>query len=165
MKHVQTGLLAVTLFLSAITFQSCQPQDGEVGPQGEQGATGAQGPAGPAGTANVQYSPWVTVTFTGSPNTGNLTAAAITQDILDKGDVRVYTKAGNSVVSLPYANAGATIHGRYYVGKIEFIASYSFSSLPIRYVIIPGGTSMSGRKAAIDYTDYEAVKRAYNLPD
>lgn len=33
-----------------------------------------------------------------------------------------------------------------------------------RYVIIPGGVP-AGRAAAVDYSDYEAVKRYYNLPD
>ena len=45
------------------------------------------------------------------------------------------------------------------------MASYSFPSLPVRYVIVPGGAAVGGRKAAINYNDYEAVKRAYNLPD
>ncbi len=174
MKRLQTGLLVATLLLSAIIFQNCQPQDGEVGPQGETGATGAQGPAGPAGptgTANVQYSPWVTVNFAsnGSTYTANLTAAAITQDVIDKADIRVYWKTSGYTLSLPYAQiiSGTTysVHQRFYVGRVELISSYALTAQQFRYVIIPGGTSIGGRKAAIDYGDYEAVKKAHNLPD
>jgi hypothetical protein len=34
-----------------------------------------------------------------------------------------------------------------------------------RYVRVPAGKLINGRKAAIDYNDYEAVKAYYNLPD
>ncbi|WP_165358837.1 collagen-like protein [Spirosoma sordidisoli] len=177
MKRLHTGLLVATLFLGSFVFQNCQPKDGEVGPTGPAGPAGPTGPAGPqgakgeTGTANVQYSPWIPTTFSGSGSTytGNITAAAITQAVLDRADIRVYWSESGRVLALPYAQTiGGTsysVHQRFYVGRIELVASYALSSQQFRYVIIPGGAAVGGRKAAIDLNDYEAVKKAYNIPD
>ncbi|WP_229365749.1 collagen-like protein [Fibrisoma montanum] len=177
MKRLQTSwLLIATLFVGALSFQGCQPEDGEPGPQGEVGPAGPQGPGGPQGpkgdpgTANVIYSPWTSVSFSGSGSTytGNLTASAITQQVLDRADIRVYWKEGGRVLSLPYAQTlGSTsysVHQRFYVGRIELVASYSLGAQEMRYVIIPGGTP-TGRQSAIDYSDYRAVQRAFGIPD
>ena len=37
--------------------------------------------------------------------------------------------------------------------------------LPQYRIVIVNGSTPGGRAAAIDYKDYAAVKRAYNLPD
>lgn len=177
MKPIQYGFWIAALFMSIILFQRCTPKAGDPGPQGEQGVPGPQGSAGPQGpkgdpgTANVQYSPWISTAFTGSSTTytGNITAPAITQDVLDKADIRVYWKEGGRVLSLPYAQTlGSTaysVHQRFYVGRIELIASYALGEQQFRYVIIPGGGAIGGRQAAIDYHDYEAVRQAFHIPD
>ena len=127
-----------------------------------------KGDVGPAGTANVQYSPWTSVAFSGSGTTytGNLTAPAITQDVLDKADIRVYWKTGGYVMSLPYAQniAGTvySVHQRFYVGRIDLLASYSLSAQEMRYVIIPGGATV---RSGLNLDDYDAVRKAFNLPD
>ena len=161
--------LAVTCSMTA-----CQKgKDGDVGPQGAtgpKGDTGAQGPKGDPGTANVIYSPWIAVNFTGSGTsyTGSITAAGITQAVLDKADIRVYWNEGGRVLSLPYSQVlgGVTysVHQRFYVGRIDLIASYAISSQQMRYVIIPGAVP-TGRQAAVDRSDYEAVKAYYHIPD
>lgn len=168
MKRLHTGLLIATLFVSSFAFQNCQPKDGEVGPAGPAGPQGAKGDPG---SANVQYSPWINVSFSGSGTsyTGNLTAPAITQDVLDKADIRVYWKEGGRVLTLPYAQVlGSTsysVHQRFYVGRIELVASYALGTQPMRFVIIPGGTAVAARKSAVDLSDYQAVKAYYGLPD
>lgn len=168
---------ALALFVSlGVLVSGCEPKSGDPGPQGEAGTQGpkgddgAQGPKGDAGTANVIYSPWTSVTFAGSGSsyTGNVTAARITQEVLDKADIRVYWNESGRVLSLPYSetlgSATYTVHQRFYVGRVELKASYALGTQQMRYVIIPGGVA-SGRMAALDLDSYEAVKKAFNLPD
>ncbi|GAB3785391.1 hypothetical protein GCM10028818_46920 [Spirosoma horti] len=119
----------------------------------------------------MQYSPWISVTFSGSGTlfTANITATPITQAALDKADVRVYWNEGGRILSLPYAETFGTttftVHQRIYVGRIELRASYALTTQQFRYVIIPGAVAVSGRVAAIDYSDYQAVRKAFNIPD
>lgn len=164
---------AALLLVIGILVGGCEPKAGEPGPQGEVGArgeTGAQGPKGDVGTANVIYSPWSSVTFSGSGSSyiGNLVAAKITQDVLDKADVRVYWSESGRVLTLPYAETISattyTVHQRFYVGRVELKASYALGPQQFRYVIIPGGVA-SGRRGAIDLDNYQAVKQAFNIPD
>ncbi|WP_461131796.1 collagen-like protein [Spirosoma aerophilum] len=177
MKRLQIFIVTAALLTSSIMFQRCQPKAGDPGPKGDTGATGATGatgpagPAGPTGTANVQYSPWISTTFTGSGTlyTGNITATPITQTVLDRADVRVYWNEGGRILSLPYAetlgSTTYTVHQRIYVGRIELRASYALTTQQFRYVIIPGSVSVSGRVAAVDLSNYAAVKEAFNIPD
>lgn len=108
----------------------------------------------------------MTFSGSGSSYTGNLTAAPITQDVIDKADIRVYMKDGSRILSLPYAQVVGgttyTIHQRFYIGRVELLASYALATLPLRYVIIPGGSAL---RMALNLDDYEAVKKAFNLPD
>lgn len=149
---------------------------GSTGAAGATGATGAKGDkgdtgaTGATGTANVIYSPWTSVTFTGSGTSyiGTLAAAKLTQEILDKGDIHVYWSEGGRVITIPYSQVFGTttytVFPRFYVGRIDLVSSYALSPQMIRYVIIPGGVA-GGRKAAIDYSNYEEVKKYYNLKD
>ncbi len=158
---------------------------GVTGPQGVSGITGATGPVGPTGpagpagptgaqgvpgSANVIYSPWISVSFTGSGSsyTGNITATPITQAVLDRADIRVYWSESGRVLTLPYAevigSTTYTVHQRFYVGRIELRASYALGTQQMRYVIIPGGVP-TGRLASINWNDYNEVKAALNLPD
>lgn len=183
MNRLQLIVVATCLVVVSFCFQQCQPKAGEPGPKGDTGATGAAGPTGATGatgvtgpqgatgTADVQYSPWISTSFSGSGTlyTGTITATPITQAVLDKADVRVYWNESGRVLSLPYAETFGTttytVHQRIYVGRIELRASYALTTQQFRYVIIPGAVSVGGRLAAIDYTDYEAVRKAFNIPD
>jgi len=165
---IRTTLLLATSITVSVT--GCKSgKDGAVGPQGE---IGLQGPKGDPGSANVIYSPWITTTFTGSGTlyTGNITAPKITQEMLDKADIRMYWNEGGRVLSLPYAEVfgttAYTVHQRIYVGRIELRASYALTTQQFRYVIIPGGVP-SGRAASagVDRSDYQAVKAYYGIPD
>ena len=58
--------------------------------------------------------------------------------------------------------------GDLYIDVISSDTIYPFENLPraeYKLVMIPGDLFVGNAKAGIDYTDYEAVKRAYNLPD
>lgn len=67
---------------------------------------------------------------------------------------------------LPYLDGTRFFRARFYVGRIEFSANYATSpNQRVRYVIIPGGTTVGGRKAAVDMSNYQAVKAYYHLPD
>ncbi len=173
-------LLLITAM--AISMSACQKAtDGAVGPQGATGAVGPQGtpgaggptgPKGDPGTANVTYSPWADVTFTGSGTlyTASVTAPGITQAVLNTAAIHVYWRVTSGYyVQLPYSEVVSTttytlLH-RLFVGRIDLRASYALSTgQKIRYVIIPGGVA-GGRKAAVDMNDYAAVKAYYHIPD
>ena len=166
-----------------ILLDACKGEKGDIGPAGPTGtngangatgttgAIGATGATGATGTANVSYSDWINITFVGSSNNYivNIPAPKLTQEILDKGDVHVYWKIGSSIYYLPYSqtlgSTTYTIFQIFTVGNIKLTSSYAVSSATaIRYVIIPGGIA-GGRKAAVDYADYDAVKKYYNLPN
>ena len=173
---IRSKTLLFGCILASTLVIGCEPKAGDPGPkgdtgvQGAKGDAGAQGPKGDVGSANVIYSPWTSVSFTGGGSSyiGNLTAPKITQEVLDKADIRVYWSESGRVLTLPYAETIGTttytVHQRFYVGRVELKASYALSSQQFRYVIIPGGTP-SGRLAGIDLTNYAAVKEAFNIPD
>ena len=174
MKNLMHSLrfLMVILF---VFIWSCKP--GEVGPKGETGTTGATGASGATGnagatgavgatgTANVIYSDWANVVFTGSGTnwTGKIIAPKITQEILDRGVVLTFFKFGGSTYSGEYQNGTAGIYCYTDLGAINLKATFS-ATYPWRYVIIPGGVP-SGRLQSIKGMSYEEIKILYNIPD
>ena len=179
-----TRILGVALTVAMFIFlDACKGEKGDVGPAGTAGPTGvagttgangAVGATGATGTANVIYSPWSVISIsTGSsaPYTAEVAASQITQDILDKGLVLCFFRNTSTleVFPLPYsfptsATTTQEAYASYVIGKIKLRSNITLSSVGFRYVIVPGGIA-GGRKAAVDYTDYEAVKKYYNLPD
>ena len=175
MKAITKLLSFAVVMVMFILLDACKAEKGEVGPIGPAGANGANGAngtigatgaTGATGTANVIYSDWATVTFTGSGTSwsGKITAPKITQDILDKGVVKAYFKFGTDVYEGSYVSAvnGAIMHYFINLGAINIRSTFNATYL-WRYIIIPGG--VGARKAAVDYSDYEAVKKYHNLPD
>ena len=175
MKASTKFLSFAIVMVMFILLDACKAEKGEAGPagatgangtNGATGATGSIGATGATGTANVIYSDWANVTFTGSGTSwsGKITAPKITQDILDKGYVKAYFKFGTDVYEGNYTNV-PTASSIYYfsnLGAINMRATFN-ATYPWRYIIIPGG--VGARRAAVDYADYEAVKKYYNLPD
>ncbi len=174
-----TRIFAMMAVMSAVIFMdACKGEKGDVGPAGvagvagPTGANGAVGAKGDPGTANVFYSDWITVSFTGSGTsgtayTGVITAPKVTQDILDKGIVLSYYTIGGSVYSVNASliNSYSLIQ-QLSLGKITYLSNLNYNSTKFRYVIIPGGISIgAGRKAALESMSYEEVKTLYNLPD
>lgn len=161
-------LLALTIMS---IFAACKP--GDPGPAGPVGATGPAGPQGAVGTANVTQITYGSRTHTGTSIDyvmPNVSAAMLSQSAIfvylsnssaawypipgifnGTNEYRTYiTPATSSIVRMIRVSGGSG-------GTDTFSAT--------RIVLIPAATVVTGRKAAIDYSDYEAVKKAYNLPD
>lgn len=138
---------------------------------------------GKTGTANVLYSGWnVAVNFrdTTADNSAlraaDLLAPALSDDVLNEGMVQVYFTFGGGVYALPYTNyAGGKLNTIAYFPRLKHFIITRFTadntkSVPLstllqyRYVIIPGGVATATAKK-IDINNYEAVKKAYNIPD
>jgi hypothetical protein len=183
-----------SLFLAiAILFASCSKEGpagatgpaGPAGPTGAAGAPGVPGVPGAPGTANVVYSAWLNVTFTGTDTTGwfaTIPATQLVDSILNRGEIKVYVNIGSDslnsqrVVPLPVTDiwiTGTTITPYYQTQKITLVSFDDVSSftlrnyhyLQYRYVLIPGG-KLAGRYAnGIDWNDYSAVKKYLRLPD
>lgn len=176
---LSTAILAVFMILQSCT----KPANGEVGPQGLTGPQGAAGPAGPAGSqgpagqngnANVIQITYGPKTHSGSEINYSLTG--VTQSTLTNSAYFTYVNPGNGLwYSLPgttsggtreyrtYVSAAATSTPLLYISRSTGTGTETFTAT--RIVIIPASDLRNGRKAAIDYSDYEAVKAYYNLPD
>lgn len=163
-----TKFIGITAMMALfIALYACKGPAGDVGPAGATGATGA---AGAAGTSGVIYSDWTTPTFSSTTFSATITAPKLTQEIMDKGSVHVYIKGTSLVFPLPYTDIDSLGRVPFHldfaigVGRIVLFTTAPISGIPFRYVLIPGGTS-SGRKAAIDFNNYEAVKKEFDLKD
>ncbi len=172
--------LLLLLSSGLLVLASCKK--GDTGPAG---TTGPAGPAGPVGTANIIYSPWANLNFTGSGTaySAQITAPGVTQDIMDKGVVKTYFKFGSAVYEGNYSNipTGASIYYYLTLGLINIKATFA-ANYPWRYVIIPGGVA-GGRlnntadadvfflqdgttlnKSELDKMSYEEVCKRLNIP-
>lgn len=168
---------------------------GAKGDAGAQGTAGAKGDKGDAGTANVIYSEWLPMPAQAAaslPGRKNFSFSApkITQEIADRGLIYAYIKhSSGGFVPLPYADkyllGNGNVYGSFLSTFLYGVGSISFNQdwltpgdIPdgfatatsvvggythLRYVIVPGG--VAARIASLDYMDYEAVKKHYNLPD
>lgn len=154
---------------------------GATGANGTNGATGEKGDKGDPGTANVIYSGWFT------PNVGDwqkvseinytytIGEGKITQDIVDRGVVLAYSRqnANSASFLLPLTLTTVSSISNYNVGMsmekviINFLELLEPSGKPannlqFRYVIIPGSIQA---RANLDYTDFNAVARAFGIPE
>ncbi|MBN8790038.1 MAG: collagen-like protein [Terrimonas sp.] len=194
MKKLTLQSLAAVLLATTILFSSCA-KEGPQGPQGETGAQGAKGDKGDQGDpANVFYSDWKDVTFDPETATTNgvldtlawsatLSAPLILEEVLTAGDIKVYLNAGTAaspaVFALPitdlYALTGVLNINLYYtVGEITFYSTEDASTFTnnngdkawqYRYIVIPGSTAVGRKASAVDWNDYNAVKKYLNLKD
>lgn len=189
MKHTSIFkfLFTALLVLAVSTLQiSCSGTAGEKGDPGPAGATGPSGPAGaagtpgaagaagPAGNANVTQ---VTFDADFAPTAGGRSftfPSAITTDMIDKSVMVVYlqvTNFGTNWYQVP-GLIGTSDDFRYIVfptsRSITVVRQAGTTVTNVtrtRVLVIPASTVLTGRQAAVDYSDYEAVKRFYNLAD
>lgn len=151
---------------------------GAVGPAGATGPVGATGPAGPVGatgSANV-----VQVSFATDfvPSAGGRVLnlpAAVTTDMINKSVVLVYLKVSPNASPLWYQIPGLIFSSddfRYYVNAdtraltiIRVTGTGVTNVTDTRVLIIPAATLLTGRAASIDWSNYELVKKTFNLPD
>ncbi|MDQ6477175.1 hypothetical protein [Dyadobacter sp. LHD-138] len=186
-------IFCACLLSAGLMFVSCKGDEGAVGPAGAKGDAGIKGDAGSANVIYSDWLPMPASATASNANRKNFSFAApkITQDVFDKGHVYGYVKySPTGLVPLPYADkyteANGEVGGSFLSTILVGIGSISFNqdwltpgTIPssfadskkvvgsythLRYVIVPGGTP-AGRQAAVDYSDYAAVKKYYNLPD
>ena len=155
----------------ALVFTSCE---GEAGAEGPQGIDGIDGTDGEDGNANVIASDWIPSEFSTTATTRSIFEIedpALTVEIADTAIINVYARAGsNDVIGIPFTFSNRSYYFaaiptqnvlRIIAGSVD--GSQEFFNIDfnaVRYVIIP-----ATERRSIDYTDYEAVKKAYNLKD
>lgn len=176
------NLLMAGLLMTGVMFTSCEGDAGPEGPKGdtgapgpagEKGATGATGPQGPKGdpgNANVIQITYGSKVHSGSELTYALTGVTIQQVSSSAFFCYVnvngfwYALPGNITSTHSYRTyARATGTPQFYITRLTGTGNQTFTST--RIVIIPANDLRNGRSAAVDFNDYEAVKKHYNLPD
>ncbi|WP_018621041.1 collagen-like triple helix repeat-containing protein [Spirosoma luteum] len=164
-------LLALTIMSF---FAACKPGDpGPAGETGPAGPAGATGPAGPAGSANVTQITYGSRTHTGSSI--DYTMSGVSAAMASQAAIFVYlSNSAASWYPIPGIFNGTNEYRNYIIpAASSTVRVIRVSGGPggtdtfaaTRIVLIPASAVVTGRKGAIDYTDYEAVKKAYNLPD
>ncbi|GAB2796600.1 hypothetical protein GCM10027275_47430 [Rhabdobacter roseus] len=185
------NLLASCLVLASLVIgiAACEGPAGPAGPAGTPGPTGPQGPAGSqgaTGTANVIYSSWRAAstlgTWTRTTLNGkekfylDMSAAPLSQQIMDQGVVMVYLKhptENNQIRQLPVSIVAQFTEELvdYSLASVGSIRLWSTpmngpvvptSNYQFRYVLIPG--AQAGRLNYEKLT-YQEVKELFNLPD
>lgn len=183
------------LILAAATMvTACEGPTGPAGPpgeQGEQGEQGTQGEPGEPGSVNVFYSAWTpfevndwvqATSFGQIVQRLQITEGLVTQDILDQGVVLVYVRFGGSPNPRPlpftgYITTGSTPQMLWFDIEVGSI-TITFQNLTnndnpgtfggsnsYRYVIIPGGTPISGNLVGeLSALSYDEVLRRFGIP-
>lgn len=167
-------MTAKTLGLFALAcgllFTNCSKDD-NTGPAGPAGANGTNGNANVV-SSTFTSSSWL---YTAPSWVVSFLYPAITQDIIDKGAVLVYLKVGSAYSQLPLtiyqvSTFSSTYEVSTVVGGLSIRATDSDLTQPnypglkeFKVVVI----AASGRAAnpSINYNDYNAVKKAFNLQD
>jgi hypothetical protein len=179
--HLLPHILAIALVVGIVSCSKEGPAGpaGATGPAGPAGAAGGQGPAGQPGTANVIYSDWIdttawnpiidTTTLDTVGAFADLDVPALDTNILNRGEIKVYINVSNDptfpvVFAIPY-NDGATFIDQVFAPNIIELTSNNLNlqGLPIRYILIPGGTH--ARMAKINWNNYNEVKAYLGLKD
>ncbi len=147
----------------------------------KKGDTGPQGPAGTAGTngnANVKSQTSTNLTWTFNNATKafetNISVAAITQDIVDKGAVFVYMQDGSISSQLPSSSMYDALtvlffDFEYSVGNVKITVSNS----DLDNTLVPQSTlkfkivamTANGRQANPNPKTFEEIKAANNLSE
>jgi hypothetical protein len=184
-------LLVMSMFIASCEPGDGDP--GPIGPKGDPGPEGHEGPQGETGSANVIYSDWfIPDTYETRNGFSGLrqlyydkAAPQIDQDILDMGVIQVYAKLNgytssfdlnNKVIQLPYVVIYSPTTTevdqwgyRATEGNLRITFennNNSYTSIAttheFRYVLIPGAMNTN---AAVNFADYEAVMKAFNIPD
>lgn len=173
-KTIMTVIAGVALTLG-LTLASCAKK-GDTGPAGPAGANGTNGNANvKSKTIFVAGSEWIN---TPGESTVTKIVSEITTDIVNTGAVMVYVDNGNNNWSaLPATATGTTGLVLSFGFDIEpnkltltaqvnantTLTAATFGNTNFRIVTIAG----SGRLANpnLNYNDYNAVKKAFNLKD
>ncbi len=160
---------------------------GATGPAGASGVAGATGPAGVSGVSGTSSVTQVTYATSFTLSKDNSTSntlglpSGITKAVIDRSLVVVYVQLSgdpnfqNQVYQIPgiipavgdelaytiYAPTPTTQAVVVYRTKGTYFTGVSL----VRVLIIPAATVVNGRKAGVDYSNYQAVKAYYNLKE
>ena len=159
-KSIILGVFALT----ALTFGACT--------KAKDGAPGAQGPEGNANvvgtnTVTIPSSSWAA---NGTTWTTGITAAGITQDVVNKGSVQVFIQYGTEWWALPDLTGINSTSFGFSLGHVALInanSDFSQATNPgtqtFRIVIITSRAMTTHPN--VDLKNYNAVKNAFNLKD
>lgn len=175
----------------SLLFTNCKGPEGGVGPAGPAGVAGpagpagATGPAGQTGNANVIQISYAAKTWTAAKGSVQqfIFPSNVTSAIMNSSAILIYMTNGtpNNATSYGWYAIPGTVyangieHEFYYetsfagntagINIYRKVASTASLSASTRIVIIPANDIRGGRKAAVDFSDYNAVKAYYNLED
>lgn len=176
-------LISYALVLSIVFISACS-KDEVAGPQGEQGIQGPQGPAGSVDitvkTVTLYSYDFIEGGTAGDPQhkySASVSVSEVTSDVYYNGLVIVYYQ-GFGTTPPPWYSLPQTIYRDGYSYTLTYahrpgyviVQRYDsnlYSQAPdfdltLKIVVIPG----SGKKEYdVDFNDYEAVKRYFNLQD
>jgi hypothetical protein len=167
LKFISLSLIAAALFTVSCT---------KTGAKGDTGATGATGAAGPD---SVYYSAPITLSSTQTiDSSGNtvfvdtISAPELTASLVNTSTLEGYLDYPTGFGDSSYIPAGYLNLEQFpEVGKIVLEAGGSFSGWIYRYVIIPGGVSISSANgktvispAALARMDYNTLMADLGVP-
>jgi hypothetical protein len=179
LRFLSAALLSASMIC---LLTACPSATGEIGPKGDKGDTGAQGPAGvqgPAGPAGQNGNANVIQISYGARTWANTVGALITLNltgvnasVASNSAYFTYIQLDNLWYAVPgeissygefrtYLSPQAT--STVVIRRVT--TGIALNATAVRVIIIPASDLRNGRKAAIDYSNYEEVKKAYNLPD
>ena len=190
---VSKFMVGAMLVATALFNYSCKKGDpgatgdagaiGATGPTGATGSTGPQGPAGVAGNANVIQYTYQSVTFTNSkdylmPNMtqGRIDSSLILAYYMPSGSPAWYPVPGVGINRLyntrsyVYPAGGNSFYLQVNISTLDNSASYGKPVTFTKFRIIVASASSIipvGRQgqSPLDITDYESVRKYYNLPE
>jgi hypothetical protein len=135
------------------------------------GSTGPAGPAGPAGPDSVIYSAWTPLALTYVAKDTlfeqTINAPSITKAILDSGVVLSYVNfqdTSGTYHVIPTAGLVTIgIFEDFAVGQINIQSVRDYSTLPYRYVVIPG-SKKAGNSAATQKVKGYTIQELKAMP-
>ncbi|WP_055394581.1 hypothetical protein [Flagellimonas eckloniae] len=167
--------------------QGEQGEQGIQGEQGEQGIQGEDGEDGEDGNANVIYSDWLDADWnsqdTPSSKIMRIPITEISQiELRNETLIYMYLRqwGTSSIYTMPSSGRWSDVFYSFTFGTnsvgfegilvrlvttdggdLDELQYAAFRGNRFRYVIVP----QSGQTSKLDYSNYEAVKAFYNLPD
>ncbi|RCR66310.1 collagen-like triple helix repeat-containing protein [Larkinella punicea] len=177
LRSLIVALTILSLFSACKSGEAGPKGDtGATGPAGPAGATGVAGPAGATGNANViqiSYGPRTTT----ASGFSNFSLNPLTTDQISNSVFFTYVSFPAEPFSWSFLPGSFRLMDNTYTYAVRIGArerqlyldrnsgSGALTFNAIRIIAIPANDLRNGRKAAVDFSNYEEVKKFYNLPD
>ena len=159
----------MTICLMVLALAGCKK--GDTGPAGKDGKNGTNGNANVV-SSSVTSSSW---TYTAPSWQISFTYSPITQDIIDRGAVLVYIKAGSAYNQLPVTFYPASTYSRTYevstaLNGVTIFCTDSDLTQPTNpgsqtFKIVVIAPSQLIKNPNVNLDNYEEVKKAFDLKD